>query len=541
MRLREWFRLRKWRSKTGVGITEAVVAVGLLGTAVGVSTQFFNSSAKAKQVIKARRAMESIAQDVENKVRIPELLLLSTLDSVNNKRFTGCVIGADEGCTTDLQSYNPAAPNKFSLLYQKKVDKIGNLSGGPMLGDKESKLGYYDLSGRACESRMSKEDKSSDGSCIFKVSTFYYATCESNPKDASCRRGSACTCGAEHVHTAYTVEVDTDTTDWKRLQEERGWTKRMFPKLPRVLKFHSMPAEKILGPWVDSTCNYGASIRGYDIKGTAICKCSAPFVQSGSNRRGPLCAKEKKEKFFCKGETVFTGLNENGQAICKKQEEVLDCYSMYWYEAYHGLSCRPGYYMQNYSFGNCLFYCQVGGSGGDCTSSDAKKNISGVPSGSGSRTISYQDRKACSNINGKPSGVVTDFNSQWYEIKWCRNKDVQLNTEAVIQYGWSTDNTKRSGTDKSIGQIFDKPNCATEYLTAKRDARGWEREHDEYDYAAAATGNPLIYAGTREARSWEFGTETRAENCEYNDVRDGLGCWERLVTCCKPRGNQKGR
>ncbi len=316
-----------------------MVAVSLLSIMAVAMSQFFGSSNKIQRRAKARASMQFIASDIENKLKSPSSLYLSLLDATN-ANYIQCVLGSGVGCTSAL-THPPTDGNYnfFALDYASGLQSVGVMTNV----DPVTPI-YYDVSGLQC-----KKPGPTNPNCAFQAQTFFYATCENN--------ASTCAFGPAEIHVAYRViQVPHSLPDLAPL-----------PSLPQSSHFFTHQVKNILGPYVNSSCNPGAVIRGYNANGSPNCVCSSPYTQAYimpanvvplKNIRGPICRKITQSELTCPENTVFRGLTPTGLANCLPASSAYICIPA---SPYGSLSarCPPGYWVQQDQRSGCQFHCTM--------------------------------------------------------------------------------------------------------------------------------------------------------------------------------------
>ncbi|MBP6218765.1 MAG: hypothetical protein KA436_09280 [Oligoflexales bacterium] len=311
---------------------------------------FFRSNYKLQSKLRSYAAMESIAKDIESKIRNPTLIYTSLLFD-GNTELIKCLVGTDDGCTAAELSPNPR--KFFSLAQDLGGGELRLVTGLP------GALIYYNTKGIQCT------DPVGDPSCLFLAESFFYASCP----DAA----PSCVNGAETIHTAYRITLQQADA----FQKEYG---KGVPFLPAEIFYYTLKAADILGSFTDTSCNPGAVMKGYEKTGRPSCECSYPNVPRTiaplTNRRGPLCRKTANAALVCPADRVFRGLKSDGSANCLTVDEAYDCIPIYPPNNGFEAECPVGYgWMQRTNKQYCFFQCNVrkddGGSGGNCVSDEA--------------------------------------------------------------------------------------------------------------------------------------------------------------------------
>ncbi len=363
-----------YRYQKGSTLIEVLTAFAVLGiVAVGVA-QFYGQANQVKQKMRIRAIQESIAKDVENKLRTPSAIYMSLLHR-DNLPLLQCLEGVGSGCTKTLTT-PPARKNPrynfFALVYPTSLSTFDPISSAT------AKSIYYSITGeRGC--------KKEDNACIFEVKTFYYTVCPIKAASKTILVSSApseCQDGAEEIKLAYRV------TQVKDFKVNRDVLVSKLPEIPESINFSTITAREIFGPQVNMACNQGAVIVGYDKTGKVRCECRQPYVVAPvpGNRKGPLCNLTEIESFKCAEGQVYKGLNAQGTANCVALEDAYDCKSFCgtWrvdtqagactkenYDRYFAEpTCGPDYWVSMTRRRNCKFACAVGKGGGSCNADE---------------------------------------------------------------------------------------------------------------------------------------------------------------------------
>lgn len=346
----------------GAGLLEALVAFGVLGIVAVSVSHFYANNQRLQHKMRVRSVQETIAADVEAKLKSATSIYISLLSS-SNKDLLQCIEGVGTGCSSKLTTVPtiPTDRNKFALLYPTGANQYQAISSVP------GKSVYYNTKGQVgCTA--------SDRLCIFEVETFFYATCPiSDDKSPLVAAPSTCNNGngAAQIHLGYEVKQTkpynasgVDVTN---------------PSIPKRTKFFSLTGHEILAVGGNNDCNQGAAITGYSYTGKPICQCRQPFIQAVqngtqlSNRRGPLCNPTTDDLLDCADGEVYVGLQADGTPRCEPFSSAYDCYEVGgsldskiddYYQG--GGDCGSDYWLAGHVRENCRFYCAMGGGGGIC-------------------------------------------------------------------------------------------------------------------------------------------------------------------------------
>lgn len=331
----------KWQRNCGATLIEVIVAVGIIGIMVYGMTQFIGASLKSRRRSKALSVFQFIAMDVENKLKSPSSMYFSLFDQ-DNVSFISCLLGAGNGCTTNLTAkydINRDNKNYFALLY-----RVGTASGDASLSSAfANKPIYYDTNGQKCK----MEDKSLI--CAFKLETFYFVTCDTSNLEIK-----TCLDGPEDVHVAYSLS---------QLDGKLKSFGAKFKSLPRTIRFITHSMTDIISSQSHSSCNPGSVITGFQKKGgRPLCKCRPPYISREKeplgNRKGPFCRMTKKAELTCPDDKIFRGLKGDGTANCLTVDQAFECVS-YVNKGMNVDSCDPGWWVQEDRRSDCNFYCTI--------------------------------------------------------------------------------------------------------------------------------------------------------------------------------------
>lgn len=340
----------KKSASKGASLLEVSIALGVMGIAVVGASQYYSYTNATKRYARIRLVQKSIARNIEYKLKNPSSIYISSLQK-DNSDLTSCLFGSLDGCQTGTaQNYSD-----FKLVYPIKDGAYRPLTPN-----------FFNLSGQICEDPSSEQ-------CIFEAKAYFYPVCppaaEGQSPQISCR-------SAKLLRFAYRVKQ----REGKALMINDKKLNRKFPSIPSKLRFVGVSASQILGPYINSDCLMGSVVEGFTPTGQPKCKCIASYepliiagdAQFDSSGR-PICTPIDQENFQCGNGTVFRGLSETGSAIC------VDFAKSYTCETKNGDSCGPGYWMQSYSKGDCIFKCSVSKNGNRvCKSSDDQKNNSNL-------------------------------------------------------------------------------------------------------------------------------------------------------------------
>tara|TARA_A100001015_G_scaffold274618_1_gene331156 strand:- start:365 stop:1576 length:1212 start_codon:yes stop_codon:yes gene_type:complete len=342
-----------------------MVSVGIIGTAAYGVTRFHENTAKTRQRIGLRSVQESIANDVENKLQTPTAIYIS-LFNTDNKDLINCVIGTEKECsgkhTRIPKSDNDR--NYFTLMYPTSEATSEAMSGDI----------YYSNRGK-------RNCKPKDPTCIFQVKTFFYATCpegveiiadafatKTGERPSKCQR-------AEEIHLGYRViqkKLYSGSERTKKSSQSKQ-SGKVLPPIPKHVYYYTIPIAQILGPKLNSKCNPGAIVSGYDGSGEATCLCTSPYVPSGDyNARGEVCAEVTMEELTCPPGEVFRGLDELGLPLCFNQEDAYDCQIKEGAEFWNSDGgCGSEYWIRLHQRSQCAIHCTIGKGGGSCNADEA--------------------------------------------------------------------------------------------------------------------------------------------------------------------------
>ncbi len=364
--------MRLSKHSAGVTLLEVLVSMGLLSIIAISMSQFFGSTSKSQRRARIKTVYEYIGRDLDNKIRSSNTIYLSLLSPLSdtigtpNSELIQCVLGSGTGCTTDLQTYNPAKKNFFTLVYPKTQNLAGAAAGT------DRRPIFYDTQGLPEDMPNSYCKNHNDVNCVFQAKAFFYATCPDSPSctsgvitcenldtHPSCSSGSRaptcsngapakcidltgnevgppvcqststpCTLGAAQVHIAYEVSQFKHFanlgSDFKALPHSAALTTDAAK--PR---FFTHQIKDVLGSENSTSCNPGAIIIGFNSNGTPKCKCSLPYVQRSvfplTNQRGEICRMTLADDLTCPDGEVFRGLNPDGTAHCLPLDQAYEC------------------------------------------------------------------------------------------------------------------------------------------------------------------------------------------------------------------------
>lgn len=344
--------LRLWganSAQSGTTLVEVIVAAGIIGAVVVGMMQYSGFASRNQKKVRAKAVMQSIAKDIEYKLKNPLSIYESILQGDNVDLIQCMVPDIPPGCEDKLRKRD--VPVGFKLATQSdtpgRPDIIAGTAAAPV---------FYDITGRQCTF-----DQVKDPNCVFKAESFFYVTC---PID---RPGCAQQDGTQKIYSPPdVVHVGYQVTQMPGTLKKLG----TFDPIPKYKYFYSLRTLDIYGPYQNSKCNLGAILKGYRADGAAICECTQPNITKTTppvkNRRGVLCEATKNELLTCGPNQVWRGYRSDGTALCLDFDDAYDCRHLQFEpgdEGYLRGDCSTlagnGYWVSSDARVNCSFYCAV--------------------------------------------------------------------------------------------------------------------------------------------------------------------------------------
>lgn len=328
-----------FNNQIGTTLVEILVAMTIFGVITMGIAEFFRSTEKSKKKIYVKRAMESLSENLYNKVSSPFSVYISLADT-KNADLISCVENP-----SSCSALSQETALGFSMSYETSDGTFSSFSGPSLEAHWSPDSVCYDTNGALCSC---DDDFSKAGaSCIFIAETSFYVSCEK-------AQNGICDKEASSIHLSYRVRQKEDSL--KSLGSE-------MKNLPEREFFVHHPLDSVFDSRFNSECNQGAAITGFSKTGRALCECSSEYTDTGEkNERGPICEKTTDVTYECGADMVPVGLTKNHRVRCIPFAEAYKCYSITETE-----TCQEGEWLQTHYRKTCKFNCIIDSwEGGEC-------------------------------------------------------------------------------------------------------------------------------------------------------------------------------
>ncbi|MBF0442531.1 MAG: hypothetical protein HQK54_11550 [Oligoflexales bacterium] len=286
---------RKNLFEAGMSLTEAMIAVGLLGIVTSGAFQYASSFLKNQNMAKNLLTRDTIAANVSKQISDPKNILLSgssayRASSPGNQTLYNCMNGS---LCTSTNTDNRVPFNLFGPLYGGKVE-------GRLAGTATNPVNpvNYDRTGRIC--------LPSDTKCkaAWEATAYFTVIC---PNEAA-----SCT-------DMVAVRV------WYQIRNKPIDTKvdvRALPHFPsdndfNNFKLHTSIVVQLVGSGGDNSttnvCPPFTQAYSRTIAGRFICRCITGATKTGTDVDGnDICS----FRIFCGPNQKMTGIRADGSIIC---------------------------------------------------------------------------------------------------------------------------------------------------------------------------------------------------------------------------------
>jgi Tfp pilus assembly protein PilV len=329
-------------NQIGTTLVEILVAMTIFGVITMGIAEFFRSTEKSKKKIYVKRMMESLSENLYNKVSTPFSVYVSLADTKNTD-LINCV-ERPSSCSAVSQE----TALGFSMAYETSKGDLSVVSGPLVESGLSSDSICYDTNGASCSCNEGFSE--AGASCIFIAETSFYVRCEK-------AQNGQCDKEASSIHLSYRVR-----------QKENSLTSlgREMKNLPEREFFVHHPLDSVFDSRFNSQCNLGAAITGFSKTGRAICECASEYTDTGEkNERGPICKKTTDETYECGEDMVPVGLTKNHRVRCIPFADAYACEKKE--------TCLEGEWLQKHYRKTCKFNCRIDSwDGGEC------ENLEGV-------------------------------------------------------------------------------------------------------------------------------------------------------------------
>ena len=324
----------KKNNQIGTTLVEILVAMTIFGVITMSIAEFFRSTEKSKKKLHVKRVMESLSENLYNKVSTPFSVYISLADTKNTD-LINCV-ERPSSCSAVSQE----TALGFSLFYQTSEGGVSAISGPLIENGLSSDSVCYDTNGASC----SCDGDSSEASCVFIAETSFYVRCEK-------AQNGQCDKEASSIHLSYRVRQKENSL--KSLGNE-------MKNLPEREFFVHHPLDSVFDSRFNSQCNLGAAITGFSKTGRALCECASEYTETGEeNERGPICKKTTDVTYECEAGMVPVGLTKNHRVRCVLFEDAYACEKKE--------TCQEDEWLQKHYRKTCKFNCRIDSwDGGEC-------------------------------------------------------------------------------------------------------------------------------------------------------------------------------